>query len=248
VKVMVVYPHGLGDCILATPALRGLKARGDFVGFAMQERFRSAELFRHNPNVDELFWTQDVWNDFPNLEEGKASIMKECSHNANMRGYDRVVWVWHPSSGSKIIENTMALEVPLEKESLVTDVYIGPEDWKRADEITPEKPYGFVQTKTGVPAKDLPEGWGAAWLKEHHGLDRVVEVGKTFRHDEFNINVQFALMAKARAMCVPDSVFFHAACAMCKKIDLVYFAPGREWIYNRVRPIHDVEHNVVYEL
>ena len=60
-KVMIVYPHGLGDCILATPALRSYKNKtGNFVGFAMLERFRSSELFKHNPYVNELIYTKDA--------------------------------------------------------------------------------------------------------------------------------------------------------------------------------------------
>lgn len=247
-NVMIVYPHGLGDCILATPTIRALKMNNHFVGFAMQKRFKSAELFKHSPYVDEMFWTKDVWNDFSSLEEGKKAIIEECNREAELRGYDKVVWIWHPPIGSKILATANALNVQLNPESVVTDVYIGKDDWKKTKEIMPEKPYGFVQTHTGVPKKDLPEEWGKIWLKRNFQLDRVVEVGKTFKFDEFNINVQFALMAQAQAMCVPDSVFFHAACAMCKKIDLVYFAPGRQWIYNRVKPLHEVIHHVVFEL
>ena len=37
---LIVYPHGLGDCILATPALREHKQRTrNYVGFAMLEQF-----------------------------------------------------------------------------------------------------------------------------------------------------------------------------------------------------------------
>lgn len=246
VKTLVVYPHGLGDCILATPALKAYKAQGHFIGFAMLERFRSSELFKNNPNVDEILYTKDAWNDYPTFEEGMADVEKDCRERARERGYDEVIVVKHSQAGSKILDTAEALKVSLK--DVQTKVYGTLEDFDRAfDIIHPRIPYGFVHSNTGVPTKDFPPGFGARWLRENCNVEIVLEVGQTFRYDGFNINVQFALMAGAKAICVPDSVFFHAACALDKRVNLAYFAKG-EGVYNRVKPLHDVPHNVVYEL
>lgn len=245
-KVLVVYPHGLGDCVLATPALRAYKAKtGNFVGFAMLERFRSSELFKHNPNVDELFWTKDAWNDFPNFRVGCAAVEQQCRQMAADNGYDDIVFVKHSRNGSKILDCAKALGVELT--DVHTDVYIAEEDRERAVAYTLPRPFGFVQSSTGVPVKDLPPGFGKRWLRLWKNIPRVVEIGVDFRYDELNINVQFAIMELADAVCLPDSVFYHACCALDKRVDFVYFAKG-PGIYNRVKPLHEVEERVVYRL
>jgi len=111
-KLLVVYPHGLGDCILATPALRERKKQtDDFIGFAMLERFRSSDLFAHNPYVDEVLYTKDAWNDFPSFEVGCQAVEQQCVSLALEKGYDRVIFVKHSPSGSKILDCAEALEV-----------------------------------------------------------------------------------------------------------------------------------------
>ena len=245
-RTLVIYPHGLGDCILATPALRAYKRQtGAFVAFATLERFRSAELFRHSPYVDELLYTRDAWNEFPSFGEGCRAIEEECRKLHGSR-YDEVVVIKHSPDGSKILDCARALGVALHDPH--TAVYISEGDWAAADAFVRDLGrFGFVHAETGVSSKDLPPGYGARWLRTHCGLDHVVEVGKTFGVSEFNVNVQFAIMARAAAVCLTDSVFYHACGAMDKDVDLVYFARGRA-VYERVRPLHPVRQNVVCSL
>lgn len=245
-KLLVVYPHGLGDCILATPALRARKKQtGDFVGFAMLGRFQSSGLFDHNPYIDELFWTKDAWNDFPNFEEGCRQVEGYCRALAGARGYDEVIFVKHSPAGSKILDCAKALQVELE--DVHTEVYISDEDRETAQKCCTRKPYGFVHTHTGVPAKDLPDGWGYDYISKQWGIKTVIEVGVDFRYDEISINAQFALLNEAAKVVVPDSVFFHAACALNKPVDLVYFAKG-VGVYERVKPLHEHHHSVCWRL
>jgi hypothetical protein len=243
---MIVYPHGLGDCILATPALRQLKAQGYHIGFATLERFRSASLFDHNPNVDDLFYTQDAWNDFGgDFDKGFAAVFRDCTKQVVDLGYDRVIPVRHSPSGSKILDTAKSVNVDLP--DVHTEVYITAEDERIADTFKPGVPYGFVHTHTGVPAKDFPDGWGGKYIADKWGISRTVEVGSDFKYDEIPIGAQFAILRDAERVVVPDSVFFHAACAMDKRVDLAYFAKGKG-VYDRVKPLHAVEHNVIWKL
>jgi hypothetical protein len=132
-------------------------------------------------------------------------------------------------------------------DDMSTEIFISSEDVHLAMKYFVKSPYGFVQTKTGVPSKDLPTGYGASWLKKEKGLDRIIEIGKNFQYDEITIGAQFILMGASDGICIPDSVFYHAACAMQKKIDLAYFARGQE-IYDAVKHLHPVEENVVFQL
>ena len=77
-KTLIFHPHGLGDCILATPAIREYKRKTkNYIGFATQQRFKNAALFKHNPYIDELVYTKDAWLDYSgDFHGGCADIMK----------------------------------------------------------------------------------------------------------------------------------------------------------------------------
>ena len=107
--------------------------------------------------------------------------------------------------------------------------------------------FGFVQTKTGVPRKDLPDGYGKAWLKKNRGLEHIIEVGIDFDPTDFSVNTQFEIMRRASAVCIPDSVFYHACGAMHKPVDFAYFSRG-PGIYQAVRPGTQEIQTIKFEL
>jgi hypothetical protein len=111
------------------------------------------------------------------------------------------------------------------------------------------EPFGFIQTKTGAGKnKDLPDGFGEKWLRKNKKINTFIEIGKTFKYDDLNINVQFEILRRSSAICVPDSVFYHAASAMNKNIDFVYFGRGKS-VYERVGNLNKkITENVVYKL
>ena len=76
---------------------------------------------------------------------------------------------------------------------------------------------------------------------------KFIEIGVDFEALEFNINVQFEIMKRASAVCLPDSVFYHACHAMKKPVDFVYFGRGPS-VYERVKHIVPSEEKVVFEL
>ena len=54
--LLILYPHGLGDCILLTPAIREFYYKtGNKVHIATLERFRTAKFFENNTYVDKIF-------------------------------------------------------------------------------------------------------------------------------------------------------------------------------------------------
>lgn len=244
-KVLIVYPHGLGDCILATPAIREYKKQtGNWIGFATLERFRSAELFKNNPYVDEVIYTKDAWNDYGNFEKGAREVQEYCEQYAKDNKYDEVIYINHSPNGSKIFDCCQSLGVFSEDyKDFHTEVYLTDEDreWAIMEQGIIELDFGFVHSKTGVPGKDLPVGYGAQWIDGNYGC-RVIEKDKVMP-----IGRGFALMKLAKAVCVTDSVYYHAAGAMDKDVDLAYFARGKS-VYDRVKPLHEVKQNIVYEL
>ncbi len=247
-KTLIVYPHGLGDCILATPAIRQYKKKtGDFIGFATLERFRSAELFKNNPYVDEVIYTKDAWNDFDNFETGVRAVIDDCKRFVKENRYDKLKIINHSPAGNKILDCFEGLgcfgnlSVSL-NDNFHTEVYLTDEDHEWAEKRIRGREFGFIHSKTGVDNKDLPRGYGHKWIKrEFPDLSR-------FEVDMVHpITRGFALLKQASAVVVTDSVYYHAAGAMDVDVDLAYFARGIN-VYNRVRPLHPVNQNIVYLL
>ena len=251
-KVLIVYPHGLGDCILATPAIRHMKKTTDnFIGFATLERFRSAELFKNNPYVDEVIYTKDAWNDYPSFEEGTKDVQAYCEQYAKENKYDKVIMVKHSPDGSKIMDCFTALElwhdtvVPMTID-FHTEVYLTDKDRDWAKKR--KSKWRFIHSKTGVSNKDIPEGYARKWMDKNLGSPLMGTKGIYYEIDKFTpITKAFAILESSLAVVVADSVFYHAAGAMDKDIDLAYFARGPQ-VYQRVRPLHHVNQNIVYQL
>ena len=95
-RFLVLYPHGLGDCILLTPALREYYSlAANKVHIATLERFKSAEFFKSCPYVDKIFYTKDAWADFPNSQIGFQELKNEWKEFAAQNGFMGVVMPMH---------------------------------------------------------------------------------------------------------------------------------------------------------
>jgi hypothetical protein len=250
-KVLILYPHGLGDCILLTPALREFyKTTGNKCSVAILEKFQSSEIFDRCPYIDKIFYTKDAWHDFENEIVGFRTLYQTWKNNAIDMSYQGFCMPTHNNSENKILVNMSSVGIRRPQECH-TDIFTSEQDKALAVEIVRElvgdNKFGFVQTIAGHQIKNLPEGYGRKWLLENKGLENVIEIGKEVGLLEYNINVQFEILRLADAVCLPDSVFYHACHAIDKPVDFVYFARGTQ-VYERVRPIHEVVENVVFEL
>tara|TARA_R110002051_G_scaffold324374_1_gene421322 strand:- start:958 stop:1755 length:798 start_codon:yes stop_codon:yes gene_type:complete len=252
-KLLILYPHGLGDCILLTPTLRNYFFNtGNKASVAILERFKSAKIFDNNPYVDNIIYTKDAWNDFDSPEEGFNIVKKQCEEWGKQNGYEKIVMPQHNDwRYSKILINFSYCDI--KPTSVFTEIFTSDEDRKTAKNFIKQKvsnkPFGFVQTVTGRPLANLPKGYGKLWLKKYKGLQNIIEAGIDFDISQFNINTQIEIMRLSSAVCLPDSVFSNACGAIGKPIDHLYFSPT--WGikgYKRVEPLHSVRQNVVYEL
>ena len=248
-KLLIIYPHGLGDCILATPAIKQLKLNsGDFIGVAMLERFKSSELFKHNPYVDEVVYTKDPWNDFGNRVRWDL-VIREAEQIAKNKDYDKTIFINHTKKYNKIQEVAEILNVTLIDNH--TEIYTSCNDVELAHKFvdtTGSSTFGFIHgSSPSLPSKNFPNDYGQQYLSITHELSNFIEVGLTFNVNIFNINIQFEIMRLAQAVCLIDSVFYHACAAMDKTIDFAYFKRGQS-VFNRVKPMHEVDQNVFFNL
>lgn len=247
-KILIIYPHGLGDCILATPMLRALKAQGNKICFAMLERFKSSKIFDKCPYIDSFVWTKDAWNDFPNnnVAYGQEEIRKFCAIYAKENDIEKTVFLDHSRNGNKIIDCLNAFNLP--HENFHTEIYIDDSDRELADKLCPKEEFGFIHGYSpSLPSKNFPEGWARENMNKNTGIDKFVEIGVEISPFEIPITTQFEIMRRATFVYLIDSVFYHAAGALDKKIDLAYFKRG-ESVYNRVKPLHPVEQSIYYRI
>jgi len=252
-NLLIIYPHGLGDCVQLTPVLRNYFFNtGKKAAVATLERFKSAEFFNHNPYVGHILYTKDAWNDYDDPDEGFRLVQEECERWGRENGYDKVVMPMHKDwSHHKILLNFKYCDV--KPTSIFTEVFTSDEDKRVAREFVKnlygDEPYGFAATKSGRPAQTMPAGYGRKWLQVRKGLKNVLEVDVEFGIYDYNFNVQIEMMRMASALVLPDSAFPPAASAMGKPVDHMYIAP--QWGprgYNRIKPLHSAVQNINYVL
>ena len=241
---LIVYPHGLGDIILLTPALRALAGRGNHV--AVLERFAGTEILDNCPHIDGVHYClPDPWNSPGGRNATKAAGCKlACELNL------KPTWVWHEPGKHKIHENFRHLGTS--HPDLSTEIYpTRKHSFEAIRFISHHHQFGFLHCSTGMPGlsaaaakKDFPSQLGREWLLRA-GCDEVVEVGVEMAMEQ-PINTQFMIMFNAHKVCLADSVFYHACHAMNKDVDFAYFGRGKE-VWDRVRPLHDHKEVVSWE-
>ena len=217
-KVLFLFWHGLGDHVLATPAIKAYRKKhpDHHIGFTILERFKSAQY--HNPNVDQWHYIPDAWNDFGTPQKGFDAVERIARMIKADEGYHEFVIVNHKSSGKHKIHRT-ADEMGVIVEDVKTEFYFPYEPQEKMEN-------DFFHGKTGVPNKDLD-------------IDLWV-----FNPDKsVNANPNMPLWYWAEYLphsfriVVADSVYFHIACALGRVPDIAYFARGTE-VFNVVKPLH----------
>lgn len=247
-KTLFVYWHGLGDNILATPAIRKYKqTTGNFVGWAMMRRFQPAELFKQNPYVDQLHWTSDAWNDFKSYAIGRAKVTAEAKAIAKKHGYDELKVIGHKDRKcSKILCTAAEMGVALNGD-VHTEVYYKPEELQPFFKAIPiPDEFVFFHGVTGFAPKDWPQESVEQWLRQQ-GIELPVVSSDMWDHTKIPIAFAIEVMRRAKYIVVADSVMYHAAHALDLKVDLAYFERG-VGVWQRVHPLHPNKETIIYDL
>lgn len=236
---LIIYPHGLGDIILLTPALRALAGKGYHV--AMLKRFAGTEILDYCPYIEPgccHYVLPDPWNNPGGRNATKAAGCK-LARELKMTP----TWVWHLPGKHKIHENFRQLGTV--SQNLQTEFWWTRQHMAQATDFLSLHRYwiGFLHCSTGMPGlstaapkKDFPSEVGRAWLLRC-GCAGVVEVGVEMEMS-LPMPTQFLIMKAAHMVCLADSVFYHACHAMNKDVDFAYFGRGKG-VWERVRPLHD---------
>jgi len=244
-KVLFVFWHGLGDNILATPAIKRYKeVTGNYIGWAMLKRFEKTEIFKHNPYIDQLHYTLDAWNDFSSYKRGQKAVINEAIKIAKEFGYDEVIPITHAARGVHKIIRT-ANEIGVELTDMHTEFY-GIDKYTYQE--LPYKDFIFFHGKAGVEAKNLPLEYITEYYMPKYNIDLpIMSPDFSWEVSEQPIHLAASVMSKAKYIFVTDSVMYHIAHALGLRVDLAYFMRGSE-VYNVVHPLHKCDEKVVYSL
>lgn len=249
--MLIIYPHGLGDIILLTPALHALWISGEDVHVAVLKRFRDTEILEACPYATVYHVLPDPWNDCSRVK--CREFGNDFAHTLKATPF----WIWHNPHTHKIHYNFYALGLgrpPVAE--LHTHVYITEEhklaalEWIDGADLT-GKPFVFIHADTGMPGKtnaggkkDFDPDVATQWaMNRWPDLSRAVVVGESFKKTSMPVPVQFAIMRHAGRRVLADSVFYHAAHAMDLRVHFAYFGRG-QGVYDRVKPLHDVRETV----
>ncbi len=135
---LLVFWHGIGDNIMATPSLRALKEKypDDSLGFMYLKRIDKDGLFDENPYIDATYTCSDAWDDYADYETGVKAILEEARQVAEKEGYDEILPVTLRSCS---LENhriyRIAHELGVELSNWDTEFPIPQEEKERADAI-----------------------------------------------------------------------------------------------------------------
>jgi len=237
-SLLVVYPHGLGDHVLLTPALR------KYSKLHPDTKITIASLSRFGPKVEQLLGglpyihsflpdLPDPWNDFKSYEEGIKFIKQRIVYNF-IGKFDEVKLILHkPREGflhHKIFRTAFELGVSFDSiDELATELAVDDEYLLKAQEFVKDydRPLLVLHNKAGNPPKEIPEDVLEKIVNDTYSKFTVLEFGKkstshSIEVPEDDFNFTKALISIADQVCAIDSVVMHIAGAFRKDLLAIF--------------------------
>jgi hypothetical protein len=232
----VVVPHGLGDSILLTPALREYKSQNpeeEIVIHGLRRLGASfTSLFANSP-YGATADMPDPWHDFSSYDEG-VQWMEDLAKR--WRKYDMNVRVLpcreypdlHPEYPKHKIFR-FAHELGIEVDDPRTEVWIGDKYSETTERVREFHNSVFFHVDGGHPTRDADPAYMLELAKERWGddimplvcsnrsaVEFVRDWGPSIRIWNEDINFAFSVLNVCDHVCVIDSVMCHAAAALGK--------------------------------
>ncbi len=247
-SLMIGFPHGMGDFICLTPALKSIRKQleDSQIMIITLPKLKNAELLKNCPYIDEHHtFGVDLWEEVNLAKEGtkeEKTIANQCyQHNYKIwLNYISKKGLWHKAAPTLIKFSDVTFkrhkvdivydEFQIPNVGTQTEVFISDEERQMAKRFIPKVPYVFVARNSTDKSRVMPN---EVYASEITTKKPVIFAGK-----ERNINIEFEIMRNADKVIVTNSVFMHAADAMNKKIDVLFlgkYLNGRLG-YNRIRP------------
>jgi len=228
-KILIVYPHGLGDCVLLTPALRKYKqiCPDVKISLASLERFGSkVEELLEFTFIDEFLpILLDPWKDVKSYNEYLDNI-KELEKSVKYKylgKYDNIITLPLKRQPGfkmhKIFRAADELGIKFDKiEELATELTFRQDYAKKAMEYFSQydKPWLILHNKAGNPPKEFGSDIIEKMMNEMFNQFTVFEFGRkscsrSIELPEDDMRFSKALIAYADFVCAIDSVVMHIA-------------------------------------
>jgi hypothetical protein len=219
-KTLFVSWHGIGDNIVITPVIRKYKEDNPdtSIGLAHLGRLPMEDLFKVCPYINDFFGISDVWNDFDNMNIGRATVLMEAKNYADRNDYDNVIEIsLHPSLAIHKLHRAEK-EIGVIVEDYRTEIFplITDKVRKEADKFLEDvvPPYVFVHRESGSDNRTgSPQLMGT--FLGHEDKKSLIEYGShgmVARHLPIgNIPLEMEILSRcSRVYCV-DSFIYHAA-------------------------------------
>lgn len=254
-KVLFVFWHGIGDNILATPAIKKYKSTtNNYVGWMMMDKLRPAELFKSYPYIDKVHWCSDAWHcvEPENVRAGSVVVRQEAEAVAEEENYDEVVVVthWDKTHYHKIHRTAAEMGTVVDDSEIHTEFDYSPDDIQHYyDQLNLPDEFVFFNGMTGSASGD--KDWPLEWIQDYMARNKIdlPIVSPDFSWSTNEIPIRFAadVMKKAKYRFLVDSGLYHIAHAMELPIDLAYFKRGKP-VWDQVKPLHHSVENIIFEL
>ena len=246
-KTLLVFWHGLGDTILATPALRKYRSTcDDYIGWMMPEIYMKTGIMDHCPYVDELHAGSEPRTCCDDYDAGIRIVLKEAEAVKREHGYDRVVVIDHRSSGKHKILRTadeMGVTLKLRSELKTEFRYDAAALVPYYERLQLPDEFLFFHGRSGVPKKDFPLDLAKRLMRKKK-IDLPI-VSPDFSWDISQTPIAFAadVMKRAKYRFFVDSSLYHIAHALRLRVDAAFFKRGVR-IWRIVKPLHKAEEEV----
>ena len=242
-SLLIVFPHGIGDLIMATPALRALRRSKDVshVAIAVQPVAWNSGVAHSLTSVDEVFQISNPWS-AGTFDAGMAQVRDEVAEIGSIASSDRTIYVLHRQPSGAPVHKVflVAQELGVELDGDTRYEAPIPEGQERAalewlaGKVWAPGQYAFVHTFSSDIRKNARAAELLATARERFG-ERLVTVGRSFDPSSRPLSFSSALLRHAGFVALVDSVFVHVADALGKDIDVHLTEPTIEAVN---RPLH----------
>ena len=216
-KALLLFPHGLGDLIMATPCLRKLYSMGFLTDVIVRTHVIDSHLMDACPYIGHLYRTKADGSPaaFSKIHIPLFNELKEKA-KYDWTGFARAQGRTFPRI-KKIAE-----ELELTPDTWDLEVFVTREAKRTARQFYCDlEVLRFVFVHTAVPRQPAHSWSSAEFVKKMFPSMLIVDTRWLRKWDD--INITFALMAMASHRVISSSVMVHACDAMNCSIDVVNY-------------------------
>lgn len=220
-KALLLFPHGIGDTIMAMPCLRTLYHDGYTVDMIVRDSVITSRLLDECPYTDMLYKTESA-STFVSFTDMHFPLFEKIKSDSKFDWTGAVYLNHKTKSRVKLI----AQELELQPKSCDLEVFIPDAAITKAKQFLASRGIKqFIFVHTCVPRQPRHNWCSNVWVKKSLPRLPILDTRTLKKWDD--INVTFALMSMAKYRVLSSSVMVHACDAMdCRITAANYHRPN----------------------